>query len=116
MGNSAGCAGRCSVDRKRAKPTDLLTDALESPDHLLDLRIPSLLWIAEQRDKLVDRPLVRVNGGIDDHVSESVYQSGALFAAEARGGEGKPRAKIRDELKSVKLRQADSRLSGGVGK
>jgi hypothetical protein len=76
----------------RSRPTDFLSDALESLDQLLDLRVPSLRRFAEQVDKLVDWPMERVNADVDDHVRESMRQSGAVFAPEARGGEDKPSA------------------------
>ena len=88
-------AGTVTVDVPKTsghdgEPIRLLPDTLESLDDRFDLPVPSRGGFAEQVDKLVDRPVERMDAGIEDHIPESRGQSRALFTPQARGGENEP--------------------------
>ena len=69
---------------------------------------------AEQREHVVDRPVLRVDRLVDHHVAEGVGEARASLSADARGGTDQPGAGGRDDAdgEQPRIRQDRQQVFG----
>lgn len=58
----------------------------------------------QEREHVVDRPVLRVDGLVDHHVAEGVSEARASVSADARGGTDEPGTRGRDDADSEQPR------------
>lgn len=105
-----GKASRCLVCLSFLRATD----PFELPREPINLRILARCGLAKKCDCLVDRPVQRVDGHVDNHVAHRADQCQPGVAAEPEGDHAEAGARLDYEIERQDPWRGDSLFDRGV--